>query len=238
VNQLEIFNRGLGMSAKVLLLPLLFLFTISSSSIVGSVKYQTDTMDFRFQALAEGQCLIAYGGIGPGVPDPMIWSGHGDGLVAVNGHAADATEFPGTVVGLYISESIRARGVVSLRWREADGSEHQLAVEVYSTEDSEGLFSPSKNQFELSIPEHLSPDRFIMFKGIYADGSESVDISGIALFSGGFLGPAPDSIAVWLFDISAGELFFIGWSRAGTPTPFPPGYVSAAKVFKCLVKIM
>lgn len=225
------------MSTKALLLPLLFLFIISSSSVVSSVKGQIDGLDFRLQALAEGRCLIAYGGIGPGVPDPMIWSGLGDGLVAVNGYAADATEFPSTVIGLYISESIRARGAVSVHWREADGSDHQLAVVVYSTEYSEGLFSPSTNQFELSIPEHSSPDRFVMFKGIYANGLESVEIIGIALFSGGFLGPAPDSIAVWLFDISAGKLFFIGWSRAGTPTPFPPGYVPAARVYKSLVKI-
>jgi hypothetical protein len=222
---------------KRFLLPILFLLIIPSSSIVNSVKGQTDSLDFRFHALTEGQCLIAYGGIGPGVPDPMIWSGLGDGLAMVSGYATDATAFPSTVAGLYISENIRAMGAVSVRWTEADGSKHRLAVVVYSTETSEGLFSPSENQFELSIPEHSSPDRFIMFKGVYVNGSKPVGINGIALFSAGLLGPAPDSIAVWLVDAQSETLFFIGWSRAGTPTPFPPGYVPAAKVYKSLVKI-
>jgi len=221
---------------KAFLLPLLFLLIIASPNIVNSVKGQADSLDFRFQAMVEGQCLIAYGGIGPGVPDPMIWSGIGKGHTTVSGHAKDATSFPSSVAGLYISGDIRAMGAVSVSWMEADGSKRRLAAVLYSNENSEGLFSPSKNIFELSVPEHSLPDKFIMFKGVYADGSKLASISGLAFFSAGFVGYASDSIAVWLFDW-AGTLFFIGWSRAGTPTPFPPGYVPAANVYESLVKI-
>ena len=222
----------------MLLLPILFVFIVASSSMVNSVKGQTNGLDFRFRAMVEGQCLIAYGGIGPGVPDPMIWSGIGKGYTTVSGHAKDATAFPSSVAGLYISEDIRATGAVSVSWMEADGSKRRLAAVLYSNETSEGLFYPSKNQFELSVPEHSLPDEFIMFKGVYADGSKLASISGIAFFSAGLVGYASDSIAVWLFDIQAGTLFFIGWSRAGTPTPFPPGYVPAANVYKSLVNVI
>jgi hypothetical protein len=223
------------MSRKALLLPLLFLLVIGSSSIVNSVKGQVDSLDFRFQAMVEGQCIIAYGGIGPGVPDPMVWSGLGDGHATVSGHAMGATAFPSIVADLYISGNIRTMGAVSVGWMEADGSNRRLAAVLYSTETSEGLFSPSKNQFELSIPEYSSPDRFIMFRGVYANGSRLVSINGIAVFSGGLVGPAPDSVAVWLVDIQSETLFFIGWSRAGTPTPFPPSYLPAANIYKSLV---
>jgi hypothetical protein len=224
------------MSRKALLLPILFLFTITSSNMVNLVNGQADSLDFKFEALAAGRCLIAYGGIGPGVPYPMKWSGLGNGHATVNGHAMDATAFPSSVTGLYISENIRARGAVTVRWTEADGSEHHLAVVMYSTVDSEGLFLPSKNQFQLSIPEYSPPDKFIMFEGVYVNGSKSANISGIAFFSAGIVGPALDSIAVWLVDIGSETLFFIGWSCAGTPTPFPPGYVPAAEAYRSVVR--
>jgi len=223
-------------SRKALVLLSVMLLAVISSNAVMLVRGQNETHDFRFGGLAAGQCLIAYGGVGPGVPYPMKWSGLGDGLAMVSGYATDATAFPSIVAGLYISENIRAMGAVTVGWTEADGSKHRLAVVVYSTETSQGLFSPSKNQFELSIPEYSSPDRFIIFKGVYVNGSKSVGISGIAVFSAGLAGPAPDSIAVWLVDVQFETLFFIGWSRAGTPTPFPPGYVPAAKAYNSIVK--
>ena len=226
------------MSRRMLLLSILFVFIVASSSMVNSVKGQTNGLDFRFQAMVEGQCIIAYGGIGPGVPDPMIWSGIGKGHATVGGHARDATAFPSSVAGLYISEDIRATGTVSVSWTEADGSEHRLAA-MYSTATSEGLFYPSGNQFTLPIGGYSPGTKFLRFKGVCQNGSTTGFVSGIALFSAGIYGnlPGGDGIIVVLIDEQSGTLFLFGWSRTSTPTPFPPGYVRAANIYKSIVKI-
>jgi len=227
------------MSRRVFLWPLLFLLVIASSSIVNSVKGQVGSLDFRFQAIVEGQCIIAYGGIGHGVPDPMTWSGLGNGHATVSGHAKDATAFPSSVAGLYISGDIRVMGAVSVSWMEADGSKHRLAAELYSNETSEGLFYPSGNQFTLPIGDYSPGTKFLRFEGVYLNGSKIGFVSGIALFSAGIYGNSPgsDGVIVVLIDEQSGTSFLVGWSRTGTPTPFPPGYLRAAKVYKSLVKI-
>lgn len=231
-------GRGLKVNRKALvLLPLMLLTIISSNALMlVSARAQVKTYDFRFRGLAVGQCIVAYGGIGPGVPDPLKWSGLGDGHATVNGHAPDATPFSSGGSDLYISENIKAEGAITADWMEADGRKHHLTAVIYSIDASEGLFSPSSDHFELSIPEYSTPERFIMFKGVYVDGSKPASIGGIAIFSGGLVGPAPDCIAVWLVDVKSGTLFFIGWSRLGTPTPFPPNYVPAAKVYDTIVQ--
>lgn len=228
------------MNKKAFLLPLVFLLVIASSNIVNSVKGQVDSLDFRFQAMVEGQCLIAYGGMGPGVPDPMIWSGIGKGHATVSGHAKDATAFPSSVAGLYISGDIRAMGTVSVSWMEADGSKHRLAAELYSNETSEGLFYPSGNKFTLPIGDYSPGTKFLRFEGVYLNGSKIGFVSGIALFSAGIYGNSPgsDGVIVVLIDEQSGTLFLVGWSPIGTPTPFPPGYLRAAKVYKSLVKVI
>jgi len=226
---------------KAFLLPLLFLLVIASPNIVNSVKGQVDSLDFRFQAMVEGQCIIAYGGISShGVPDPMTWSGLGYGHATVSGHARDATAFPSSVAGLYISGDIRAKGAVSVSWTEADGSKHRLAAELYSNETSEGLFYPSGNKFTLPIGGYSPGTKFLRFEGVYLNGSKIGFVSGIALFSAGIYGNSPggDGVIVVLIDEQSGTSFLVGWSPIGTPTPFPPGYVRAAKVYKSLVKII
>jgi len=229
------------MNRKAVLLPLLFLVVIASSSnIVNLVKGQVDSSDLRFQATAGGQCLLAYGEIGVhGVPDPMKWSGLGDGHATVSGHATDATAaFPSIIAGLYISENIRATGAVTVEWTEADGSKHRLAAVVYSTETSEGLFYPSGNQFTLPIGDYSPVTKFLRFKGVYLNGSTTGFVSGIALFSAGIYGnhPGSDSVIVVLVDEQSGTAFFVGWSPISGPTSFPPGYLPAAKVYKSIVK--
>jgi hypothetical protein len=169
----------------------------------------------------------------------MIWSGIGKGYTTVSGHAKDATAFPSSVAGLYISGDIRATGAVSVSWMDADGSKHRLAA-MYSTETSEGLVYPSGNQFTLPIGGYSPGTKFLRFKGVYLNGSTTGFVSGIALFSAGIYGnlPGGDGVIVVLIDEQSGTLFLFGWSRTSTPTPFPPNYVPAANVYKSLVNVI
>jgi hypothetical protein len=228
------------MNRKTFSLALLILSAIAFSNVASLVQAQTaTTLDFRFRGLAAGQCIIAYGGPGPGFPNPLNWAGLGDGCATADGFAADATAtFPSPITGLYISENIRASGTVSVKWTEGDESRHHLTVRVYSTEASEGLFFPSNNQFVLSIRMYSPPEKCFRFKGVYVSGSGTASISGITLFASGIYGPFPwpDVMIVLLFDEQSGTLFFIAWSRSGTPTPVPPGYLPAAKAYSSFSK--
>jgi len=234
------------LNRKAFVLVLVTLLCIVSSNAVMSAWGQTEALDFRYRASAVGECVIAYGGFGPGVPYPMKWAGTGDGHAIATGYAADATEtFPISIPDVYISESIRATGAVSARWTEQDGSKHSLIVTLYSTETSEALFYPGSNQFVLPIPMYSPPEKALRFKGVYQDGSRTEQISGGALFGSGIYGPYPwsDRIFVLLGVEQSGTLFLLGWSRVNTwigfGPPNPPTFIalSAAKLYQTEVKI-
>jgi hypothetical protein len=228
------------MSRKAFTLLFMMFSTIAFSSIAGSAQALTaETMDFRFRGFAAGQCYIAYGGTGPGFPNPLDWSGLGNGQATATGYASDATEtFPTSIPDVYISENIRAIGEITIGWTEGDGSKHRIIAGIYSTATSEALFYPSNNQFVLTIPMYSPPDKCMRFNGIYVSSSKIARISGIALFAVGIYGPNPwpDNIIVLLGDEQSGTLFFIAWSRLGTPTPSPLGFLPAAKAYASFVK--
>jgi len=235
------------LNRKAFVLVLVTLLSIVSSNAVMLTWGQTEALDFRYRALAVGECVIAYGGFGPGVPYPMKWAGTGDGHAIATGYATDATEtFPISVPDVYISESIRAIGAVSARWTEQDGSKHSLMVTLYSTETSEALFYPSKNQFALAIPEYSPAEKALRFKGVYLNGSRIEHVSGGALFASGIYGYYPwlDRIVVLLGVEQSETLFVLAWSRVNTwigfGPPNPPTFIalSAAKLYQTEVKIL
>jgi len=235
------------LNKRTFLLTLVVLLSILSSNAAMLAWGQTEVLDFRYRASAMGECLIAYGGVGPGVPYPLKWVGTGDGHATASGYATDATEtFPIIVPGggVYISESITANGAVSARWTEQDGSRHSLIVRLYLTETSEALFYPSNNQFVLPIPMYSPPEKALRFKGIYQNDSRTEDISGGALFASGIYGayPWPDRIIILLGVEQSETLFMLVWSRTNTLISFgppnPPTFIalSAAKLYQTEVK--
>jgi len=233
------------LNKKAFVLALVALLFILSSNAVTAAWGQTEVFDFRYRASAVGECVIAYGGVGPGVPYPLKWVGTGDGQAMATGFAADATEtFPISVPGVYISESITVNGAVSARWTEQDGSKHRLMVKLYLTETSEALFYPSNNQFVLPIPMYSPPEKALRFRGVYLNGSRTEDISGGALFASGIYGPNPwpDRIIVLLGVEQSETLFIFVWSRTNTLISFgppnPPTFIalSAAKLYQTEVK--
>jgi len=238
------------LNRKAFVFVLATLLSVVSSNAIMSAWSQTEALDFRYRASAVGECVIAYGGggAGPGFPYPMKWAGTGDGQAMANGFAADATEtFPISVPDVYLSESIRAKGAVSARWTEQDGSKHRLMVTLYSTETSEAVFYPSNDQFALAIPAYSQPPNTIRFQGIFLNGSETENISGFACFASGINCPYPwpDRIFVLLGVEQSETLFILAWSRTNTvislgEPPNPPTFValSAAKLYQTEVKTL
>jgi len=227
------------LNRKLLILTLVTLLTIVSSNAFMSAWGQVESLNFRYKALSMGECIVAYGGVGPGVPYPMEWQGIGNGQAMATGHAEDAAIFPNSIPNLYISENIKANGVASASWTEQDGSKHSLNVVLYSTDTSEALFYPSNDQFALTIPAYSVLPNTIRFKGIYRAGSETKNISGVALFASGMYGPYPwlDSVVVILIDEKFLTMFFLGW----TPVDMMTGFgipLSAAKLFQIEVKVL
>lgn len=230
------------MRRKTLLLLLLFLFILASPNIVYSVKGQVDSLNFRFEAQAVGECVIGYGEIGPSGPLPLGWACLGNGHIRISGYAADAVAFPHPFLSIYASQNIKAIGEVSISWTREDGSKHRLIGVIYSTGTSEGLFIPSKNGFG------FSPENALRLQGVYASDKKAGPISGAALIGASIYGPPPfrNYVTVILGVEESGTwgtAFSIVWSLTQTEIGlglnyFDPPFItlSAAKVYKSIAK--
>lgn len=239
------------MGRKTFLLPLLFLFILASSNVVYSVKGQVDSLNFRFEAQAVGECVVGYGELGPSGPLPLEWACLGNGQARINGYAADAVcVLVPPFLSLYFSQDVKAVGTVNVGWTGKDGSKHRLVAVIYSTETSEGVFIPSEDRFCLTVttPPHFSPEKALRFKGVYISSKGVEAISGGALFGASIYGPPPfpDYITVFLGLEESGEwhaMFYLVWSLTQTEIGLGQNYLdppfitlSAAKVYKSIVK--
>jgi len=237
------------MSRNAFLLPLVLLFAIASSSVINSVmgQNQIESLDFRFRALAVGECVVGYGEVGL----PLEWVSLGDGQARISGYATDAVLFPLPFLNIYVSENVKAKGMINVGWTGEEGSKYRLAVNLYSTETSEGAFIPEVNGFALTattLPD-FSPEKTLSFSGIYVNDSEVQIISGRALFGASIYGPPPFKEYIGVFlgleELGIGHTAFsVVWSRSQTEIGLGQNYLdppfitlSAARVYESLVSI-
>jgi hypothetical protein len=98
----------------------------------------------------------------------------------------------------------------------------------------------------LFLRDYASPESILRARGIYLNGSETEDISGVALYASGICSPylRLDRIVVLLGVEQSETLFVLVWSRVNTWIGFGPLYpstfifLSAAKLYQTEVKIL
>jgi len=196
------------------------------------IIWRLTTTNIKFGAQVVGECGVTYGPPGAGFPDPVLGGGIGRGTAGIDGRAETVSIGPWWMYeDAYLSERIDAKGHISVRWTEQDGSEGYLVAVLYSTDDTEGVFMPDEDRFDVPIPATLeSPP--LEFRGVYQSKSSVQEISGKSLFVSGQYGGGPNAfigILVFLYDEGSQTLFMVGWPRNYLPMP--------QQVFKSNVEI-
>jgi len=239
--------------ATVVLLTVLL--AVSAFAFVGSANAEESETTIKFNATAEGDCFVGYGGPGPGYPSPYEWYGLGRGSGGITG-SAEAVPFPGTYIDVlgdvYFADSAEAHGFVSVNWVEEDGSKHSLRVVIYSKPSTGlGIFVPEADVFSVPIGGHPdSVNKVLAFNGVHIWGSVVQRISGMALFMtfpAGFSPMQPPTsviaITVYLIDVASLRLYYLGWLNQQVSVPVdgpgsPTILVPEANVFHRNVKII
>lgn len=225
----------------LILIILLIIFPTLITTTKGQIN-QGSTISFK--AFAVGECLVAYGNSGGiGFPTHVDGWGIGKGIVRIAGYAKDAWPLLNELY--YSSESIQAKGQVSINWRE-DGSKHHLQAVLYSTEYTEGTFIFEENLFAVPNPVTFDFENGLEFKGIHTTGSEFKEINGCAIFTTELYNPyqLDDIIVILLFDKASEKVYVIAWLLEGGKIGIPDNSsssiqeLSPAKVFKTVVKLL
>lgn len=241
--------------SKIRVLLLTLLISLASTFAV-SANAQTGIVSVKFRGYAEGECFFGYGNPGPGTPLPYDWWGIGKGSVGLNGHAeALPLETSGTwleVLGdAFISESLNARGTVTLSWLEEDSSKNQLAIMLYSDASTHGIFMPESGYFSVPLGGPDAGAVALKFKGYRIVDHVIQKMEGIAALGSMPIGLSPANpnispfrgIGLAFVDLLSGKGFIAMWSSDTLELPIygqgpgPTILVLAAKTLQSIVEV-
>jgi hypothetical protein len=214
------------------LMVLSLLFTSTAVLAEGTVKV-------KFYFIDAGSCLVIRGDV-----TKPLWQGIGDGALMLSGKAdGEYYEQTGTTWKGYMMDNLAAGGCFLLKWTEADNSKHWVAVTLFSTATSKGVYFydhvGSTVVGSISWASNI-PDDYIRFKGIYYDGSKTQEISGIALLMIFQVSEEGYSVSMQLLSgpqpIEKNTMILAVWSNIDVVMPGYPE-IPAAQVFRWNVEI-